>query len=149
MFVKKFVRSLLMIIALSALAACGEAQKDTTTGGTTGAALTVDTASGVENKFVPPTINASAGEVNVTFNNKGAVPHNWTLVKQGEEDKAAAEAQTAAPDYKYAGALAQTKTLVGGANQDLTVKLDPGTYAYLCTFPGHYQLGMKGTLTVK
>ena len=25
----------------------------------------------------------------------------------------------------------------------------PGEYPFLCTFAGHYQAGMKGTLTVK
>ncbi|HEU5090712.1 MAG TPA: plastocyanin/azurin family copper-binding protein, partial [Roseiflexaceae bacterium] len=25
----------------------------------------------------------------------------------------------------------------------------PGTYTFLCTYPGHYAAGMKGTLTVE
>jgi uncharacterized cupredoxin-like copper-binding protein len=25
----------------------------------------------------------------------------------------------------------------------------PGTYTFLCTFPGHFQAGMKGELTVQ
>ena len=26
---------------------------------------------------------------------------------------------------------------------------EPGTYPYLCSFPGHYAVGMKGDLVVK
>ena len=159
---KKLLSTVALVIALMALAACGETKTDTSSGGTTSggsttggttagaAALTFDSGPGAENKFIPETMDATAGEVAVTFNNKGVVPHNWTLVKPGEEDKAATESQTNAPDYKYAGALAQTKTLNNaGASDTVTVKLEPGTYSYICTFPGHYQLGMKGTLTVK
>jgi uncharacterized cupredoxin-like copper-binding protein len=29
------------------------------------------------------------------------------------------------------------------------VTLKPGTYVLLCTLPGHAQLGMRATLTVK
>ena len=38
-----------------------------------------------------------------------------------------------------------------GASGTLTLRtpLKPGTYPYLCTFSGHYQAGMKGTLVVK
>jgi uncharacterized cupredoxin-like copper-binding protein len=25
----------------------------------------------------------------------------------------------------------------------------PGSYPYVCTFPGHFQAGMRGTLEVK
>lgn len=113
------------------------------------AALTSNSAEGATLKYAEESLTATAGSVTVTFNNIGAVPHNWTLVKQGEEDKAAAEAQTAAPDYKYAGALGQTKTINGGASDTATFQVEPGTYSYICTFPGHYVSGMKGTLVVK
>ncbi len=154
---KKLLSTLALIIALTALAACGESTANTTapatgatSGGTTAAAaVTVDTATGAENTFIPATVEAAAGAVTVTFNNKGAVPHNWTLVKPEEEQQAATEAQTAAPDYKYAGALAQSKTINGGTSDTVTATLAAGTYSYICTFPGHYALGMKGTLTVK
>jgi len=29
------------------------------------------------------------------------------------------------------------------------VPAKPGRYAFLCTFPGHFALGMRGTLVVK
>jgi uncharacterized cupredoxin-like copper-binding protein len=30
-----------------------------------------------------------------------------------------------------------------------TVPKKPGVYTFICTFPGHFAGGMKGTLTVK
>ncbi len=154
---KKLFSTIALVIALTALAACGESTANTTapaTGATSGgtaaaAAVTVNTGAGAENAFIPATLEAAAGAMTVTFNNKGAVPHNWTLVKAGEEDKAVTESMTAAPDYKFAGALAQTKTINGGTSETVTATLAAGTYSYICTFPGHYALGMKGTLTVK
>jgi plastocyanin len=151
---------MLLIVALMALAACGGEAATTapattapaTGGGTTGgaAALNFDSGQAAENLYVPATAEATAGEVTVTFNNVSAQPHNWTLVKVGEEETAAAEALKDSTNYSYAGAIAQTKLIQGGAGKDtVTFTAQPGTYSYICTFPGHYTLGMKGTLTVK
>ena len=41
-----------------------------------------------------------------------------------------------------------TQTINQGATASLTVDLTPGTYAIVCTVPGHDLLGMKGTVTV-
>jgi plastocyanin len=35
------------------------------------------------------------------------------------------------------------------AEVTFTVPGKPGTYFYICTFAGHYQAGMKGTLVVR
>jgi plastocyanin len=37
-----------------------------------------------------------------------------------------------------------------GETSEVTFKAPatPGSYTYLCSFPGHYAMGMKGTLTV-
>jgi uncharacterized cupredoxin-like copper-binding protein len=36
-----------------------------------------------------------------------------------------------------------------GANQQITFNAPPGTYRYYCNVPGHEDIGMHGTLTVK
>jgi azurin len=45
------------------------------------------------------------------------------------------------------------KTALAGAGERVqvtfTVPTTPGDYPFLCTFAGHYQAGMKGTLSVK
>ncbi|MBA3468159.1 MAG: cupredoxin domain-containing protein [Herpetosiphonaceae bacterium] len=139
------------------LTVTGGGGADTGTGAPAGAApaaggdtaLTSSSAEGATLAYAETTLEADAGSVTLTFNNKGIVPHNWTLVNQGDEDKAATEAQTAAPDYKYAAAIAQTKMLNGSESDTITFDVGPGTYTYICTFPGHYISGMKGTLVVK
>jgi len=32
---------------------------------------------------------------------------------------------------------------------EFTAPTEPGEYDFLCTFPGHYLIGMKGVLVVK
>jgi uncharacterized cupredoxin-like copper-binding protein len=113
-----------------------------------GAGLTSNSGDGAAMAYAETSLEASAGSISLTFNNKGVMPHNWTLVKQGEEDAALASATTG-PDYLAAGAIAQTKMIDGGKSDTITFTADPGTYSFVCTFPGHYLSGMKGTLVVK
>lgn len=63
--------------------------------------------------------------------------HTFTLVNRGQ----------ATHDLKIAGK--KTRLLNTGQRATLTVTLKKGRYPYLCTVPGHSQLGMKGTLVVR
>ena len=136
------------------LAACGGGG-----GGGGGAAapsaVNVSTA-GESLAFAPAQLSANAGDVKVTFKNgSGAQKHNWVLVKGGdaeaakvdEEGVAAGEAAGYIPNNP--AIIAKTKLVEGNGTDSITFKADAGTYTYLCTFPGHYAAGMKGTLTVK
>lgn len=116
-----------------------------------GAGVTVDSAAGADLKFAQTELSASAGEVSVTFHNAGAVPHNLIVVKQGEEQKAVDSAVVNAPDFTPSAdtAIGGTKTINGGETASFNANLEPGTYSYICAYPGHYAAGMKGTLTVK
>jgi uncharacterized cupredoxin-like copper-binding protein len=49
-------------------------------------------------------------------------------------------------DFKIAGK--KTPLINPGSSATLKVTLKKGTYKYLCTFPGHAALGMKGTFKV-
>jgi uncharacterized cupredoxin-like copper-binding protein len=44
--------------------------------------------------------------------------------------------------------LGATPSFQGGS-KSLTLNLEPGTYKFYCTVPGHRQAGMEGTLTVR
>ena len=49
-------------------------------------------------------------------------------------------------------AVIANTTLTGpGETAETTFKVPakPGSYTYLCSFPGHFALGMRGTLIVK
>jgi azurin len=47
--------------------------------------------------------------------------------------------------------LANTKLIGGGESAEVVFKApaDKGDYTFVCSFPSHFALGMKGTLTVK
>jgi azurin len=47
--------------------------------------------------------------------------------------------------------IAHTGLVAGGESDTVTFTApeEPGDYEYICTFPGHFAAGMKGTLTVK
>ncbi|HNP72782.1 MAG TPA: plastocyanin/azurin family copper-binding protein [Kouleothrix sp.] len=153
------VRSWMSGVALASallLSACGGGGGSTGGGGGGApAALNVSTA-GEQLQFAPGNLSAAPGDVKVTFKNgSGAQKHNWVLVKGGDDVAAKVdEAGVAAGDAKGyipddANILAHTKLVDGGGSDSISFKADPGTYTFLCTFPGHYTAGMKGTLTVK
>jgi plastocyanin len=153
-------------LAMALLAGCGDTAGNsggsggTTGGGTTGGGasggttggmtLSVGTAPGAESKYDQDSLNAAASAVTLNFTNQGALPHNWTLVRPELEQQAAEEGSASGPpQYAAPSALAQTDTLNSGGNDTISFTVEPGTYSYICTFPGHYALGMKGTLVVK
>lgn len=114
-------------------------------------------------KFNMNRAEVNAGqEVKVILTNIGSMPkaamgHNWVLLKKGVDvhafDQAAIAA--AATDYIPAGLkdqiIAHTKLLGPKQTEEITFKAptEPGEYVFLCSFPAHYQAGMKGVLVVK
>jgi azurin len=91
---------------------------------------------------------------------KMAMAHNFVLMKGGTsvaalndftQQAALAGATAYIPAAKADLVLAHTPKVVGaGETTEVTFKAPtaPGTYTYLCSFPGHFAMGMKGTLTV-
>jgi plastocyanin len=76
-------------------------------------------------EFVPETLEAAAGAVTLALSCEGGVNHNLVIE---ELDEVVAECRRGQTD-------------VG------TIELEPGTYTYVCTIPGHERT-MRGTLTV-
>jgi azurin len=117
-------------------------------------------------KFSLVRFEAAAGEtIRLLLVNTGSAPkeamgHNWVLLRAGADASAYANAavNARATDYLPAAraddVIAHTR-LIGGRARDavvFTVPADaaPGTeLVYLCTFPAHLQLGMRGVLVVK
>ena len=114
-------------------------------------------------KFGVTEIVASPGErLAVTLVNTGTTPkfsmgHNWVLLAAGTDPQAfvvtAAEAVTT--DYVAPSQTSQivaTTKLLGPKERDtvtFTVPATPGRYEFLCSFPGHFQVGMRGVLIVR
>jgi azurin len=134
--------------------------------GTPGAPREVRIEVGDSMKFSVTRIEAAAGEtLRLVLVNKGSAPkeamgHNWVLLRPGADAKAYAQAAVGAraadylPPDRAADVLAHTKLLGGGGRDAVvfTVPADaaPGTeMVFLCTFPAHLQLGMRGVLAVR
>jgi azurin len=143
------------------IAACGggaaPAPAGTTAPAAGGAAVSLDIASkGEELLFDKDKLEAPAGS-KITLklkNNSTALQHNWVLVKPGTTDTVANDGIAAGEAANYIKAndpnvIAHTSMVKAGETGSVTFDAPaPGTYPYICTFPGHYVL-MKGTLTIK
>jgi azurin len=126
-------------------------------------ARTVELTGGDDMKYNMTTINAKPGEtLRVVLKSVGtiakiAMAHNFVLLKLGadvnEVTKSAANARDTdyVPADQKAQILAATKLAGPGETMEVTFKVPAkaGSYQYLCTFPGHYAAGMKGTLVVQ
>ncbi len=103
-------------------------------------------------KFQEESLAAPAGSaITIEFKNPSQQPHTWVLVKPGDEESVDQAAQASGGDAQgVAGALKASGVVAAGGGETIDVgPLEPGTYAYICTYPGHLASGMKGTLTVK
>jgi plastocyanin len=137
----------LAVTALAALglAACGGGNDNSTTAASTPAATTpagggagggggstvdISTPSGGSLAFDQKDVSAKAGSVTINFDNKQPLQHDVKV-----EDSSGKE-------------LGGTD-LVSSGSATATVDLQPGTYTFFCSVPGHREAGMEGTLTVK
>ena len=88
---------------------------------------------------------------------KTAMAHNFVLLAGGADPSAFVMAAAMARTTDYipatlkASILAATGLAGAGETVDVTFKAPTkaGRYVFLCSFPGHYNSGMTGTLTVK
>lgn len=126
-------------------------------------ARTVEIVGTDDMKFSVTTIDAKPGEtVRIRLMAKGALPkiamaHNFVLLKLGAKqiDFANAAAMARETDFIPPAmkdqVLAATATAGAGETVEVTFKVPtaPGSYPYMCTFPGHFAAGMRGTLVVK
>jgi plastocyanin len=131
-------------LAVLGLAACGggndnnattAAAQPTTTaaaggGGGGGSTVDISTPSGSQLAFDQKDVSAKAGSVMIDFNNSQPLQHDVKV-----EDSSGQE-------------LGGTD-LVSDGTATATVDLQPGTYTFFCSVPGHREAGMEGTLTVK
>ena len=83
-----------------------------------------------ELKFDTTELEASAGAVTIDFDNPSPIPHD---VKVEDE----------------AGEVLGGTDEITESEASATVELEPGTYTFFCSVPGHREAGMEGTLVVK
>ena len=126
-------------------------------------ARTVEITGGDDMKYSVTEIAAKPGEtLKIKLVSKGTLPkvamaHNVVVLKSGakQADFVNAAAMARATDFIPADMKDQVlaaSTLAGpGETVEVTFKVPAtaGSYPYLCTFPGHFAAGMKGTIVAK
>lgn len=113
--------------------------------------------------FDKPEIVAKPGEkITIRFTTKTdytprQMSHNFVLLKQTVNVQAFVDAseKSAINDFidpeREDQVIAYTPMAAGGETVEVTFRAPerPSKYMYVCTFPGHFFAGMKGTLTVQ
>jgi plastocyanin len=130
-------------LAMLGLAACGgDDDNDTTAaatppatttgggGGGGGSTIAFSTPPGSALAYDQKDASAQAGSDTISFDNRQAQSHDVKI-----EDSSGQE-------------IGGTD-LVSSSTATATVDLQPGTYTFFCSVPGHREAGMEGTLTVK
>jgi azurin len=122
------------------------------------------TMTGTDNmKFSLTAIQAKPGEkLRVVLTTVGKMPkiamaHNFVVLKKDArvdgfiQAAAMARATDFIPAAQKADVLAATGLAGAGEKVEVTFEAPkvPGSYPFVCSFPGHYALGMRGILTVK
>ncbi|MFH5882962.1 plastocyanin/azurin family copper-binding protein [Halalkalibaculum sp. DA3122] len=109
------------------------------------------------------TISAQPGEeIRIELTTRSQLPatamaHNWVLLSLDSDTKAFINAAVQAKENDYIPQdmtdqiIAETELAGGGETVSVTftVPETPGEYEYVCSFPGHYSAGMRGTLVVE
>jgi len=155
----------LLLTAVVALVTSGCGQKDTSTAAAAASAgpREIDITAGDTMKYSITAIQAKPGEdIKVVLTNIGTQPkevmgHNWVLLKAGADPAAFDAAALSAKDTGYIPASLSDEIiahidLLGprkSGEVEFKAPAEPGDYNFLCTFPAHYQTGMRGVLTVK
>jgi azurin len=169
---------LLIVITLGFLAACNRSSESTTSASEAPATevkpakeapdpslpeVKVEMTGNDQMKFDVTEILAKPGQkVTVTLKNIGSMPkismgHNFVLLVEGIDPNKFVEAGTPHMGREYIApemedkVIAHTKLLGPGESDTVSFAAprNPGTYVYICSFPGHYAIGMKGALIVQ
>lgn len=112
-------------------------------------------------KFNKNEIRVKAGQkVKLTLKHVGKMEkivmgHNWALLTQDADMAAVGQAAATSAETDYIPTSLKDKIIIhtkmlGGGESD-TIEFDapaPGTYTFMCTFPGHYAL-MQGKFIVE
>jgi azurin len=164
-----FIPMVLSAVLLSApvQAPAGQAKPAPAAGQTkpaaAGAPRTVEIAGSDDMKYSVTTIPAKPGEtLKIRLTSKGTLPkiamaHNVVVLKAGAKQIDFANAAATARDTDFIPpamkdqVLAATALAGPGESVEVTFKVPttPGTLPFICSFPGHFAAGMRGTIVVK
>jgi len=157
------MKTLLLASMLASIAAAPEP----TLGQAAPPARTINLIGTDDNKYSLPEIVAKPGEririrlTTVSTMAAGLMAHNFVLLQAGTPTLQVLQfvnAAVAAPDSDYIptalelAGLIIAKTGMAGPGESVEVTFvvpdTAGNYPFVCTFPGHFMSGMRGTLRV-
>jgi uncharacterized cupredoxin-like copper-binding protein len=145
---KRALSALIVATALTA-AACGSGEDANSATESKSIEVTM-----TDNEFTPSSFEVEAGqEVTFRFTNDGSVDHE--AIVGNEAEQAAHEADMSGDDgggmdgMDHGGSDSDAITVGPGDTGELTKTFDEaGTVILGCHVPGHYDSGMKATITV-
>jgi uncharacterized cupredoxin-like copper-binding protein len=148
----------LLALAGGGLAGCGGSDQggSTASAAATASAASVDPATTAAKgaikvdmtnfRFSPSSLTARPGRLRVTAANSGSEEHELVLIRT---DAAAGSLPVKKGKASEQGSVGEISQQRPGQAASHTFVLKPGRYVYICNVPGHYQAGMRGTLTVR
>jgi len=151
------------ICLLASLVLVAPATSPSQAGAAAKAGRTVNLTGNDTMKYDVTTIQAKPGEtLHIVLKNVGSMPkiamaHNVVILKPGTDPAAFTSAGMTNRDTEFiapaqkANVLAATPLAGAGETVDLTFKVPakPGSYEFVCTFPGHFAAGMHGKIVAK
>ena len=95
-----------------------------------------------EFRFEPSSLTLKADvPTTLTFKNAGQTLHDFTIVSGPGIPTPGAQASGGQQPYHVAAEAGKEATLA--------LNLPAGTYTFICSVPGHKELGMQGTISVQ
>jgi uncharacterized cupredoxin-like copper-binding protein len=158
---RRWVIASIATVLAAGVTACGGGQSDTSgqaakkagsTSTSDGAKQTSAAAGGhvsvvmSDFKFAPTNLTASPGKLKVTAKNTGQQEHEFVLLRT---DKAPDAIPLENGEASESGSVGEISEQHPGASATRTFELEHGHYVFICNVDGHYQAGMRGSLTVK
>ncbi len=164
-----FLLSLLSLVLLGFIASCGGGATSTEASASTSEVKEEAVSSTIEvlltgndqMKYNKDLIEVTEGQnVKLTFKHVGELPkeamgHNFVLLTPGTDVDEFAQSAITHQDTDYLppsgmdNIIAHTTMLGGGESDEIEFAAPaPGTYDFICTFPGHYGV-MRGKFVVK
>lgn len=94
--------------------------------------------------------SVTAGEVTFVVTNEGNKEHEFVVLKTDTPASGFKVGSNDEIDEEAGGSevVDEDESIKAGATDELTVKLEPGHYALLCNYEGHYGEGMHADLEV-
>ncbi len=132
---KRFTSLPVLLVLVSALAACAVPG----TGPSTSFSVELTEFKFTPDKFIVP----ASQNITLTMINKGKLPHEFVIIKKGEQ-------VTLPFDEDDEEKVYWEHEVEAGERETVTfiAPPEPGEYEVICGITGHFEAGMKATLTV-